>query len=131
MLRYSLRRYACLNMDLREQRPPIFTNRGCIQITFKEKGLDYVSGLALENCRALAGIIQWNHEKGIRLFRCGLAVCANALQVLQASGPFGKCKEVVRQTMHCSALNGHLSCNGWLSSSCRRMQAILWQEVQS
>lgn len=56
-------------MDLREQRPPIFTNRACIQKTFLEKGLDYVSELALENCKALAGIIQWNHEKGIRLFR--------------------------------------------------------------
>ena len=62
-------RYACLNMALREQRPPIFTNRGCIQKTYLEKGLEYISELALENCRALAGIIQWNHEQGIRLFR--------------------------------------------------------------
>ena len=58
-------------MDLREQRPPIFTNRACIQKTFLEKGLDYISDLALENCKALAGVIQWNHEKGIRLFRRG------------------------------------------------------------
>ena len=61
-------------MDLREQRPPIFTNRACIQKTFLEKGLNYVSELALENCRALAGVIQWNHEKGIRLFRQGCLV---------------------------------------------------------
>ena len=64
-----VRRYACLNMDLREQRPPIFTNRDCIQKTFLEKGLDYISALALENSKALAGIIQWNHEHGIRFFR--------------------------------------------------------------
>jgi UV DNA damage endonuclease len=56
-------------MDLREQKPPIFTNRDCIQKTFLEKGLDYISSLALENSRALAGLIQWNHEHGIRLFR--------------------------------------------------------------
>ena len=73
-------------MDLREQRPPIFTNRACIQKTFLEKGLDYVSELALENCRALAGIIQWNHEKGIRLFRQGATlpfkmICCWALQM--------------------------------------------------
>ncbi|CAL8468727.1 g8267 [Coccomyxa elongata] len=61
--------YACLNMDLREQKPPIFTNRDCIQKTFLDKGLAYISSLALENTRALPGIIQWNHEHGIRFFR--------------------------------------------------------------
>lgn len=62
-------RYACLNMDLREQKPPIFTNRDCIQKTYLEKGLPYISSLALENSRALPAIIQWNHEHGIRFFR--------------------------------------------------------------
>ncbi|BDA43287.1 probable UV DNA damage endonuclease at C-terminar half [Coccomyxa sp. Obi] len=61
--------YACLNMDLREQKPPIFTNRDCIQKTFLDKGLAYISSLALENTRALPGIIHWNHEHGIRFFR--------------------------------------------------------------
>ncbi|KAK9829616.1 hypothetical protein WJX72_006904 [[Myrmecia] bisecta] len=61
--------YACLNMDLREQKPPVFTNRDCIQRTYLEKGLPYISSLALENTRALAGVIQWNHENGIRFFR--------------------------------------------------------------
>ena len=55
---------------LREQKPPIFTNRDCIQKTFLDKGLPYISSLALENTRALAGVIQWNHENGIRFFRC-------------------------------------------------------------
>lgn len=62
--------YACLNMDLREQKPPIFTNRDCIKKTFTDKGLPCISQLALDNSKALAGLIQWNHEHGIRLFRC-------------------------------------------------------------
>ena len=62
-------RYACLNMDLREQKPPVFTNRDCIKKTWTEKGVAYISELALENARALPGIIQWNHEHGIRFFR--------------------------------------------------------------
>ena len=61
--------YCCLNMDLREQRPPIFTNRDLIQKTFRTKGLPYVSELALENAKALKALIQWNHEHGVRLFR--------------------------------------------------------------
>lgn len=56
-------------MDLREQKPPVFTNRDCIKKTWTEKGVAYISELALENARALPGIIQWNHEHGIRFFR--------------------------------------------------------------
>ena len=39
------------------------------EVTFKQKGLAYVSQLALENIQALKAIIQWNHEHGIRFFR--------------------------------------------------------------
>ena len=62
--------YACLNMALREQRPPIYTNRDCIKKTFDEKGLPWISALALENSRALAAIVQWNWEHDIHFFRC-------------------------------------------------------------
>ena len=61
--------YACLNMELREQRPPIYTNRDCIKKTWDEKGLPWVSALVLENTRALAAIVQWNWEHDIHFFR--------------------------------------------------------------
>ena len=44
--------------------------------------MSYVSQLALENVSALKGIIQWNHEHGIRFFRSAgmlqleIALCA-------------------------------------------------------
>ena len=44
--------------------------RDMIQKTFREKGLPYVSQLALQNVQELKGIIKWNAEHGIRLFRC-------------------------------------------------------------
>lgn len=47
-----------------------FLCRDMIQKTFKEKGLPYVSQLALQNIQELKGIIKWNAEHGIRLFRC-------------------------------------------------------------
>lgn len=61
--------YACLNMDLRELKPPVFTSRDCILRTLQEKGLEHLGALTLANVRDLARVIQWNHEHGIRLFR--------------------------------------------------------------
>ena len=60
--------YACINMTLQAV-DGITTNRGMRQKTFNEKGLDYVSELALQNCRDLVTIIKWNEEFGIRQFR--------------------------------------------------------------
>ncbi|KAK9831028.1 hypothetical protein WJX74_000567 [Apatococcus lobatus] len=61
--------YACLNMELREQRVPIFTNRDCVLKSYIDKGLPFVSGLVKENTKALAAIVHWNHLNGIRFFR--------------------------------------------------------------
>ena len=61
--------YACINMTLAEQKPKIFTSRSMRQKTFKEKGLDYVSGLALLNVKDLMTIVKWNEENGIKVFR--------------------------------------------------------------
>ena len=60
--------YACINMTL-QQAGGITTNRGMRQKTFNEKGLDYVSELALQNVKDLENIVKWNEEMGIKLFR--------------------------------------------------------------
>ena len=60
--------YACINSTL-QAAGGITTNRGMRQKTFNEKGLDYVSELALQNCRDLVTIVKWNEEMGIKLFR--------------------------------------------------------------
>lgn len=61
--------YACLNSTLQSEKPPVTTNRGAILRTYNEKGLVYISQLALQNCKDLLPIVQWNHEHSIRLFR--------------------------------------------------------------
>jgi len=60
--------YACINSTL-QAAGGITTNRGMRQKTFNEKGLNYVSELALQNCRDLVTIVKWNEEMGIKLFR--------------------------------------------------------------
>ena len=60
--------YACINSTL-QAAGGITTNRGMRQKTFNERGLDYVSELALQNVKDLETIVKWNEEMGIKLFR--------------------------------------------------------------
>jgi UV DNA damage endonuclease len=59
--------YACINMGLAEQ--GINTNKGMVQRTFLEKGIQYASQLALQNVQALLKIVEWNAQHGISVFR--------------------------------------------------------------
>lgn len=59
--------YACINLTLNDQ--GITTNRGMIKRTFTEKGIQYASGLALQNVQALLQIVRWNVANGITVFR--------------------------------------------------------------
>ena len=59
--------YACINTALSANK--IFTNRTMRLKTFKEKGIDYVSDLALANVKDLEIIVRWNNEHKIKLFR--------------------------------------------------------------
>ena len=63
--------YACINKNFseRSKKQRITTNRGMIRRTFLEKGLPYVSELALANCQDLLKILQWNAEQDIHFFR--------------------------------------------------------------
>lgn len=58
--------YACINLSLGKN---ITTNRTMIKKTFTQKGLDYVSDLVLQNVADLERIIDWNEERGIKLYR--------------------------------------------------------------
>lgn len=60
--------YACINSTL-QTTGGITTNRGMRQKTFNERGLPYVSELALQNVQDLETIVRWNEEMGIKLFR--------------------------------------------------------------
>jgi len=61
--------YACINMELSSKKNKITSNRGMIKRTFKQKGLPYASQLALQNCKDLVSIIEWNNANGFSCFR--------------------------------------------------------------
>jgi len=59
--------YACINTSLQANK--ITTNRTMRRKTFDNKGLDYVSELALQNVKDLKTYIKWNNEFKVKLFR--------------------------------------------------------------
>ena len=61
--------YACINMQLSNQKPRIYTGRSMIKRTFKSKGIEYASELGLQNTKDLFEIIKWNNENGFDFFR--------------------------------------------------------------
>ena len=58
--------YACINMTVGKK---ITTNRTMVKKTFNQKGLDYVSELALLNAKDVIKILEWNRTHGINFFR--------------------------------------------------------------
>ena len=63
--------YACINMSMGKK---VSTNRGMVKRTFESKGLDYVSDIALANCKDIIKILEWNRLNKINLFRLSSAL---------------------------------------------------------
>ena len=66
----------CLNTVLRNppkkdgKRPePVFTSRTCRIATMKEKGIEYLKELCMQNLEDLKKMLKWNKEHGIHVFR--------------------------------------------------------------
>ncbi len=62
-----------VSSSLQAQKLMVASSRGAILSPFNEEGLKHTSQLALQNCKDLLPILQWNHEHNIRLFRCSQA----------------------------------------------------------
>ncbi len=60
--------YACINTTLQNEEK-VQCNRGMIKRTFKAKGIKYASELALINVTGLKRVIEWNNERGIKVYR--------------------------------------------------------------
>jgi len=63
--------YACINMTMGKK---VTTNRSMVKKTFNQKGLDYVSELALLNAKDIIKILEWNRLNGIHFFRLSSAL---------------------------------------------------------
>ena len=63
--------YACICTTLNSgpKKSRITTNRSMVKRTFLAQGLPYASELALQNCKDLLTILEWNEAHGIKFFR--------------------------------------------------------------
>ena len=59
--------YCCLCLSLEKEK--VTTNRGMVKKTFLERGITYVSELAVKNTEDLIKIITFNGTKNIRMYR--------------------------------------------------------------
>lgn len=59
----------CLNTVLRAENPPVYCSRTIIQRIIKERGIEELKSRALQNCRDIINLIEWNEKNGIRVFR--------------------------------------------------------------
>lgn len=59
--------YCCINLSLRPKK--ISVNNSCVRKTFNQRGLSYVSELALLNIRNLIEIVKWNEQNGFKVYR--------------------------------------------------------------
>jgi UV DNA damage endonuclease len=63
--------YACINMSMGKK---VTTNRTMVKRTFEQRGMDYVSELALLNAKDIIKILEWNRLNGINFFRLSSAL---------------------------------------------------------
>ena len=59
----------CLNIELREKKPTIFTSRRVTLKTLEEKGVDNLKNKIINNLKDVLKMIQWNEDNGIKVFR--------------------------------------------------------------
>ena len=59
----------CMNITLKQKKPPVYAARRIIIKTIKEKGIEELKRRILLNLEDLLTMIQWNEDNGIRVFR--------------------------------------------------------------
>ena len=60
--------YCCINLELQETEG-VTCNKTMRKATFEKRGIEYASELSLKNVEGLERIIDWNIEKGLKVFR--------------------------------------------------------------
>ena len=59
----------CLNIELRECKPSVFSSRSVILKTLQEKGIDNLKDKIIENLKDTLIMMDWNEANGIKVFR--------------------------------------------------------------
>lgn len=89
--------YACINSTLAAKK--ITTGRKMIKATFKERGLEYASQLALLNVTDLKAIMEWNVRNNVNMYRMSSSMFPWSSEYDFKDLPdYKKIKSVLKQT---------------------------------
>ena len=102
--------YACMNMTLssRSKKTRVTTNRSMIRRTFDERGIQYASELALQNCIDLRKILEWNENIGIKFYRLSSNIFPWASEYNLSDLPhYARIAEVLADCGDFAARHGH------------------------
>ena len=59
----------CLNIEMKQQKPSIFSSRRVTLKTLEEKGIDNLKNKIINNLKDVLKLMDWNEENGIKVFR--------------------------------------------------------------
>ena len=59
----------CLNIELREKKPTIFSSRRVTLKTLEEKGINNLKNKIINNLNDVLKLMEWNEKNGIKVFR--------------------------------------------------------------
>ena len=59
----------CMNMTLKEQKPPVYASRKIIMRIIDQKGIEELKHRVILNLKDLLKMLDWNEQNGIKVFR--------------------------------------------------------------
>tara|TARA_B000000437_G_scaffold207320_1_gene174818 strand:- start:690 stop:1643 length:954 start_codon:yes stop_codon:yes gene_type:complete len=59
----------CLNINLRDKKPSVFSSRRVILKTLQDKGIDNLKNKIIKNLEDCLIMMEWNEQNGIKVFR--------------------------------------------------------------
>jgi len=87
----------CMNIELKAQKPPIYSSRKLIIKTIKDKGIDFLKDKIIQNIKDLLLMIDWNEKNGIKVFRLSSDLFPHFSNKQVESYDLEFCKDLLKQ----------------------------------
>jgi UV DNA damage endonuclease len=87
----------CLNITLREKKPPVFASRKMIIRKIQEDGIDKLKEKIIQNLKDLLIMMDWNEQNGIKVFRLSSELFPHKSNTKVESYDFDFAKDLLKQ----------------------------------
>ena len=87
----------CLNTELKNQKPPIFSSRSIILKTFETKGLEELKRKIMQNLKDTLLLMDWNEKNGIKVFRLSSNIFPHKSNSKAPNYNLDFCEDIIKQ----------------------------------